>query len=84
VISHELDALKYVAAGYRRSQLLTLVLERSRSNAAAGPESWGYSYAVTGRVANAIEPAIVADRLICAAARSTSRDPSGMLANVAQ
>jgi hypothetical protein len=46
VVSHELDALKYVAAGYRRSQLFTLVLEHSKANAAAGRKSWGYSYAV--------------------------------------
>jgi hypothetical protein len=49
VVSHELDALKYVAAGYRRSQLFTLVLEHSRANAAAGRKSWGYSYAVPGQ-----------------------------------
>ncbi len=49
VVSHELDALKYVAAGYRRSQLFTLVLEHSKANAAAGRKSWGYSYAVPGQ-----------------------------------
>jgi Sulfotransferase family len=48
-VSHELDALKYVAAGYRRDQLLTLVLEHARANAAAGRTSWGYSYAVPGQ-----------------------------------
>jgi hypothetical protein len=49
VVSHELDALKYVATGYRRSQLLTLVLEHAKANAAAGRRSWGYSYAVPGQ-----------------------------------
>ena len=49
VVSHELDALKYVAAGYRRAQLFTLVLEHSKANAAAGRKSWGYSYAVPGQ-----------------------------------
>jgi hypothetical protein len=49
VISHELDALRFVAAGYRRSQLFTLVLERAKSNAAAGRKSWGYSYSVPGQ-----------------------------------
>ncbi len=48
-ISHELDALKYVAAGYRRTQLFALVLENAKSNAAAGRKSWGYSYAVPGQ-----------------------------------
>jgi hypothetical protein len=46
VVSHELDALKYVSVGYRRGQLFTLVIEHARSNAAAGRKSWGYSYAV--------------------------------------
>ncbi len=49
VVSHELDALKYVAAGYRRDQLLALVLEHAKVNAAAGRKSWGYSYAVPGQ-----------------------------------
>ncbi len=49
VVSHELDALKYVAAGYRRDQLFTLVLEHAKANAAAGRKSWGYSYAVPGQ-----------------------------------
>jgi hypothetical protein len=49
VVSHELDALKYVALGYRRSQLFTLVLEHAKGNAAAGRRSWGYSYAVPGQ-----------------------------------
>jgi len=46
VVSHELDVLKYLEAGYRRDQLLTLALEHSAANAAAGRKSWGYSYAV--------------------------------------
>jgi hypothetical protein len=48
-VSHELDVLKYVDAGYRRDQLLTLVLEHTRANAEAGRKSWGYSYAVPGQ-----------------------------------
>jgi hypothetical protein len=48
-VSHELDALKYVAAGYRRDQLLAMVLEHSRANADSGRKSWGYSYAVPGQ-----------------------------------
>jgi hypothetical protein len=49
VVSHELDALKYVAVGYRRGQLYTLVIEHAKANAAAGRKSWGYSYAVPGQ-----------------------------------
>jgi hypothetical protein len=49
VVSHELDVLKYVGLGYRRDQVLTLVLEHARANAEAGRKSWGYSYAVAGQ-----------------------------------
>lgn len=49
VISHELDALHYVRSGYRRAQLLTLIIERSAQNAATGRRSWEYSYAVPGQ-----------------------------------
>jgi hypothetical protein len=49
VVSHELDALKYVELGYRRDQLLTLVIEHARANAAAGRRESGYSYAVPGQ-----------------------------------
>jgi hypothetical protein len=49
VVAHELDVGKYVDAGYHRDQLLTLVLEHSAANAAAGRRSWGYSYAVPGQ-----------------------------------
>jgi hypothetical protein len=48
-VSHELDVLKYVQGGYRRDQLLTLVLEHARTNAVNGRKSWGYSYAVPGQ-----------------------------------
>jgi len=49
VVAHELDVLKYLAAGYHRDQLLTLVLEHSAADAARGRKSWGYSYAVPGQ-----------------------------------
>lgn len=49
VIAHELDALRYVAAGYRRSQLFTLLVERAVSYADRGLRQWGYEYAVPGQ-----------------------------------
>jgi hypothetical protein len=49
VVAHELDALQFVIAGYRRGQLFSLVLEHSRHNAETGRKSWGYSYAVPGQ-----------------------------------
>jgi Sulfotransferase family len=48
-VAHELDALEYVAAGYGRNQLFSLVLEHTQLNAKAGRKSWGYSYAVPGQ-----------------------------------
>ncbi|MGH8773915.1 MAG: sulfotransferase [Jiangellaceae bacterium] len=48
-IAHELDALDYVEAGYRRGQLFSLVLEHTQLNARSGRKSWGYSYAVPGQ-----------------------------------
>ncbi|MET0144036.1 MAG: sulfotransferase [Ilumatobacteraceae bacterium] len=49
VVSHELDVLRFVAAGYRRTQLIALVVDHARANAVAGRKSWGYSYAVPGQ-----------------------------------
>jgi hypothetical protein len=49
VISHELDVVKYIQAGYKRDQILALVVEHSRTNAVNGRKSWGYSYAVPGQ-----------------------------------
>ncbi|MGH8824410.1 MAG: sulfotransferase [Jiangellaceae bacterium] len=48
-VAHELDALDFVAAGYGRDQLFSLVLDHTRHNAQAGRKSWGYSYAVPGQ-----------------------------------
>lgn len=49
VISHELDALRYVAAGYRRDQLYWLILRRDVEFTAAGRNWTGYSYRVPGQ-----------------------------------
>ena len=76
VVSHELDALKYVAAGYRRAQLFTLVLEHSKTNAAAGRKSWGYSYAVPGQWQGRYEQlAVVGDKRGRATTARLATDP---------
>jgi hypothetical protein len=48
VIAHELDALGFVRAGFRRNQLYALILANSRSIAAQGRTQTGYDYVVPG------------------------------------
>jgi hypothetical protein len=49
VVAHELDALGYLDAGYRRSQLLSLLVDQSTHDAAAGRTEGRYAYAVPGQ-----------------------------------
>jgi Sulfotransferase family len=49
VIADEMDALKYIQAGFRRDQLFYLLLRGSRRAAKAGRQRTGYSYAVPGQ-----------------------------------
>jgi hypothetical protein len=49
VIAHELHVLRYLRYGFGREQIFSLLLERSREQAAAGREFTGYSYAVPGQ-----------------------------------
>ena len=46
VVSHELDALKYVEHGFTRSQVFGLVLARDRTFGSAGRLWMGYEYVV--------------------------------------
>jgi hypothetical protein len=47
IVAHELDALKYVQAGFGRDQLFALLLRHQRARVAAGLASGsGYAYAV--------------------------------------
>jgi hypothetical protein len=46
VIAHELDALKYIQAGFSKYQVFHLLLDRSRAFSEAGRRWTGYSYAV--------------------------------------
>lgn len=48
VISHELDALKYVRAGFSRNQLFTLILKKDRDFVQSGGEWTGYQYSLPG------------------------------------
>jgi len=49
IIADELDALKYVQAGFSRNQLFYLLLRGSRQSASAGRQRTGYSYHVPGQ-----------------------------------
>ncbi len=49
VIAHELDALRYVRAGFTRSQLLWMILDRSRRFTESGRDWTGYNYEVEGQ-----------------------------------
>jgi len=46
IIAHELDALKFVDAGFGRDQLFSLLLDHSRYFKSLGSVSSGYSYSV--------------------------------------
>jgi hypothetical protein len=48
-VAHELDALKYVDAGFGRMQLLHLLLENSEAYGRRGRAHEGFSYAVDGQ-----------------------------------
>jgi hypothetical protein len=49
VIADEMDALKYIQAGFSRDQLFYLLLRASRRAAKAGRQRTGYSYHVAGQ-----------------------------------
>ncbi len=70
-IAHELDALAFVRAGYRRGQLLWLLMARSRWFAAQGFSWQGYSYEVPGQwQGRTARPRVIGDKK---AAKSTIR-----------
>jgi hypothetical protein len=49
VIAHELDALKYVAAGWSKRELYARILRQDRDFTAAGRSWYGYDYRVPGQ-----------------------------------
>src|SRR4051794_27905037 len=49
IIAHELDALKFVAAGFNKDQLYQLLLDNSRRFARKGRAWTGYTYGVPGQ-----------------------------------
>lgn len=49
IIAHELNALRFVDAGFKRSQIYAMIVRNSRAHAQAGRKWTGYSYAVPGQ-----------------------------------
>ncbi|MCG2590510.1 sulfotransferase family protein [Rhodohalobacter sulfatireducens] len=48
VISHELDALRYLRAGFSREQIFSMILHKDKVFTGKGREWTGYDYAVEG------------------------------------
>lgn len=48
VISHELDALRYLRAGFSRDQIFSLILHKDKVFTGKGREWTGYDYAIEG------------------------------------
>ncbi len=48
VISHELDALRYLRAGFSREQIFSLILHKDKVFTGKGREWTGYDYAIEG------------------------------------
>lgn len=55
VISHELDALRYVQNGFRRAQLYGLIIRRDQEFASIGRTWSGYEYEVPGQYQGRVE-----------------------------
>jgi hypothetical protein len=49
VVAHEMNALRFLKAGFNQRQIFTLILENSRSAARHGRQQTGYSYDVPGQ-----------------------------------
>jgi hypothetical protein len=63
VISHELDALRYVQNGFRRTQLFGLILHRDQQFASIGRRWSGYEYEVPGQFQGRVERlAVIGDK----------------------
>lgn len=77
VIAHELDALRYVRLRFRRHQLYSLILERSREFTAAGRRWTGYEYAVRGQWQGRYEELkVIGDKKGGASSRWLRADPT--------
>lgn len=77
VVSHELNALRYVRAGIQRDPLYTLILQNSRAHARAGREWTGYSYAVPDQQQGSFTSLkVIGDKRGKTTTRQLQRDPA--------
>ena len=64
VIADELDALKYVQAGFSQNQIFYLLLRNSQQAASSGRERTGYSYSVPSQWQGRFkEPRVIGDKM---------------------
>jgi hypothetical protein len=83
VVAHELDALGYLDLGYRRNQILAMLLDRSRRDAATGRTEGRYGYAVPGQWQGRWRRlAVVGDKKGAQSTRRLAADP-GLLGRLA-
>lgn len=76
VISHELDALRYVSAGFGRKQLFSLILRADREFVAGGNLCAGYDYSVPGQWQGKFERlAVIGDKKAAASALQVRKRP---------
>ncbi len=77
VISHELDALRYVRLGFGRDQLFRLILEKDAQFTSRHRRSSGYQYVVPeewqGRIQNL---RVIGDKKAANSSKRLSRDPA--------
>ena len=83
VVAHELDALGYLDLGFRRNQIVAMLLDRSRRDAARGRTEGRYGYAVDGQWQGRWRRlAVVGDKKGAQSTRRLSADP-GLLDRLA-
>jgi hypothetical protein len=76
VIAHELNAVRYVAKGFRRAQLFALILRRDRDFGAIGRVWTGYDYSVPGQFQGRFTRlTVIGDKKGARSAEMLSRQP---------
>jgi hypothetical protein len=84
IVAHELDALRFVEAGFTKLQLFHLLLANSERSAALGREQSGYSYAVPGQWQGKSETLrVIGDKKGGVSTRRLQADP-GLLQRLAE
>ena len=76
VISHELDAVRYIRHGFRRSQLFSLILQRDQHFGTMGRQWSGYAYEIPGQFQGTFERLrVIGDKRARSSVLQTAQDP---------